>query len=344
MITVGLCPSWDRVCQFDGIEWGEHKLVSASTIRPAGKAMNISHALAWLGQKNIAAGLWGQDDHAMLLRAMRPLRKLIDVKVTAIEGSTRQNVTVVDVKNQREMHLRHRCELATRKALRRLRTDLKRIVRPDSVCVFAGLMPDAEYLSDVMKIVRDCAEAGAKIVLDTSGEALRTIVDTGLVWLVKPNVEELSELLDEPVDDKASALAKAASRLLDRAQIVLVSRGKKGAIAVARHGAWQGRCIGNRRVQATVGCGDYLLAGFLKGLLDTSDMAGALQTGVRVGTAKAWGWTEERDWGMVRREIHAVVRTMGTPGRVWPGSLGDQQGVSRCVSRVPIRRPDASSA
>ena len=307
IITVGLCPSWDRVCRFDGIEWGEHKLVSNSTIRPAGKAMNISHALAWLGQKNIAAGLWGRDDYAMLLRAMRPLRGLVQVKGTAVEGSTRQNVTVVDVKNQREMHLRHRSELASEKALRRLRTDLKRIVRPDSVCVFAGLMPDAEYLNEVIRIMRDCAKAGAKIVLDTSGEALRMIVDTGLVWLVKPNVEELSELLGKPVDDRVTALAKAASMLLDRVEIVLVSRGKKGAIAVARHGAWQGRCLGSRRVQATVGCGDYLLAGFLKGLLDTSGVACALQTGVKVGTAKAWGWTDRHLWPGIRRAIPAEI-------------------------------------
>ena len=42
IITVGLCPSWDTVCRFDGIEWGEHKTVSSTDTRPAGKALNIS--------------------------------------------------------------------------------------------------------------------------------------------------------------------------------------------------------------------------------------------------------------------------------------------------------------
>jgi len=128
IITVGLCPSWDTVCRFDGIEWGEHKTVSSSDSQPAGKALNISRALAWMGEKNIAAGLWGRDDFQQMTKAMRPLGGLVKVKMTAAEGGTRRNVTVVDTLNNREMHLRNRSELASKKALRKLEADLKAIV------------------------------------------------------------------------------------------------------------------------------------------------------------------------------------------------------------------------
>jgi len=303
IVTVGLCPSWDTVFRFDGIDWGEHKPASSAISRPAGKALNISRALAWMGQKNTAAGLWGRDDYEQMRKAMREVRGLVKVKMTAVEGGTRRNVTVVDTAHDREMHLRCRCGLASRKALRKLGADLETIVKRNNICVFAGLMPGSEFLGEVVGIVRDCSGRGAKIVVDTYGEALRRIVDTGRVWLVNPNVEELRELLGEQVADRPESLVKASRRLLDKVEIVLVSRGKKGAVVVTAEGARQGRCLSRGRVLSTVGCGDYLLGGFLKGLKDTSNAGLALEVAIKVATAKAWAWTEGKTWAQVQRRI-----------------------------------------
>lgn len=307
IVTVGLYPSWDMVCRLDSIDWGQHKVVSLCLNRPAGKALNISRALAWMGRKNIAAGLWGKDDFEQMLKSMRPLKEQIKVKMTAVPGSTRRNITVVDTANSREMHLRNKSQLASTKALKKLLADLEKIVHRGSVCVFAGTMPDSELSGDVIRIIKSCRSRGAKIVLDTSGPALRKIVDNSTVWLIKPNVEELCELLGEQIKDGPSSLAAAGRKLLDRVDIVLISRGKKGSLVVTKQGAWQGRCIGRAKVLSTVGCGDFLLAGFLKGLKDGSDMGAALKTAIKVATARAWGWTEDKTWSQALREIKVAV-------------------------------------
>ena len=307
IVTVGLCPSWDTICLFDGIEWGEHKTVSSASTRPAGKALNISRALAWMGEENIAAGLWGRDDFEQMLKAMRELKKFVKVKMTAVEGGTRRNITVVDTVNDREMHLRNRSELASRKALRKLEADLRAIVHRGSICVFAGVMPEDEFVGDVVRIIKSCRERGAKIVVDTYGDALKRILETGTVWMIKPNVEELRELLGEQVTDSPAGLVRAGRKLLDKAEIVLISRGQKGGVVVTKKGAWQGRCLGRRRVLSTVGCGDFLLAGFLKGLKDKSGAGSALRTAIKVATARAWGWTEGKSWSQALREIKVAV-------------------------------------
>ncbi|MBL7152761.1 MAG: hypothetical protein ISS79_03530 [Phycisphaerae bacterium] len=307
IVTVGLCPSWDTVCRFDGIEWGEHKLVDSATCRPAGKALNISRALAWTGRKNVAAGLWGRDDYEQMKKAMRELRGLVTVKMTAVEGGTRRNVTLVDTAGDREMHLRFPCGLASAKALIKLGADLKAIVKKGDICVLAGLMPESKLFGRVVRIVRDCSGRGGRIVVDTYGEALRRIVDTQLAWMINPNVAELRELLGEDVADRPASLARASRRLLDKVEIVLISRGKKGAVVVTSEGAWQGRCVGRGRVQSTVGCGDYLLGGFLKGLIESSNAGSALKIALKVATAKAWGWTEEKTWAQAQRQIQIDV-------------------------------------
>lgn len=308
IITVGLCPCWDTVLQFEGIEWGDHKLVNSSDSWPAGKALNISHALAWMGEKNIAAGLWGQDDFEPMIKAMRKPGGLVTVKMTAAQGSTRRNVTVVDTGNDREMHLRNRSELTSKKALRQLEADLTEIVKRGSVCVFAGLMPEEEFINDVVQIIKSCKKQGARIVVDTHGLALKEIIDTGSAWMIKPNVEELRELLCEEIKDSPAALARAGRKLLDKVAVVVISRGRKGAVVVTSEGAWQGKCLGRSRVLSTVGCGDFLLAGFLKGLKEKSDAASALRAGIKVATARAWGWTESKSWSRVMREIKAEVK------------------------------------
>jgi 1-phosphofructokinase len=293
IITIGLSPAWDITCRGRNIDWGLHQEIDEQTIRPAGKALNVSKALAWMGQGNISAGLWGSSDYQQMLAAVKNLWPSIRVKLTAVAGCTRQNVTVVDSANNKEMHLRNKNRLASAKTLKKLQADLEKIVHKNSTCIFAGTMPDGGLLDDAIRIVEFCKSRGAKIVLDTSGRALKEIVDKGALWLIKPNVEELCELLGEQVKDGPVSLAKAGRKLLDKVEIVLISRGTKGAVVVTKDGAWQGRCTGRAEIFSTVGCGDFLLAGFLKAFSNGSGTGAALETAIKVATARAWGWTEE---------------------------------------------------
>jgi len=267
IITVGLSPAWDITCRGKNLDWGRHQNIDRQTIVPAGKALNVSKALAWMslapeGQKNIEAGLWGRNDYQQMQTAIKSLWPSVEVKMTTATGDTRRNVTVIDTAKNKEMHLRCKSELACPDSLKKLKVDLQKIVRKNSICVFAGAMPADNLLDDVIGIIESCRKAGAKIVLDTSGLALREIIQTGKVWLIKPNVRELGELMGKQIGDNPASLTGAGRELLDKVEIVLISRGKNGAIAVTKKGTWFGKSIGRRKALSTVGCGDFLLAGF----------------------------------------------------------------------------------
>ena len=308
VITVGLSPAWDVTCRGQNLDWGLHECIDEQTTRPAGKALNVSRALAWMGQKSIAAGLWGRDDYERMQSSMQALKRYIEIKMTTVPGGTRRNITIVDTARDKDMHLRDRSQLASAKALKRLRADLGALVQKGCICVFSGTMPGDDLLGDVIGIMEFCQSRGTKIVLDTSGPALREIVHTGVVWLIKPNVEELRELLGEEVKDGPVSLVRAGRGLLDKAKIILISRGSKGSVVVTKEGAWQVHRLERGRALSTVGCGDYLLAGFLKGLMDQSDVTYALRTATQAATAKAWGWTESKTWPQVKRKIKVEIK------------------------------------
>lgn len=308
IITIGLSPAWDITCRVKNPDWGGHINIDDQTIVPAGKALNVSKALAWMGKKNIAAGLWGKNDYRQMQTAVQSLWPLIKVKMATVDGNTRKNITIVDAAKKREMHLRSKSELANMNALRKIRKDLQEIVKKNSICVFSGAMPEGKLLKEAIQIIKSCSDLGAKIVIDTSGPALKKIVDTGFLWLLKPNITELGELVGENIKDNSASLVQAGRELLSKVEVVLISRGKKGAVVVTKDAAWQGKCISRKKVQSTVGCGDYLLAGFLKGLKDTSKIDSALAIAIRTATVKAWGITEQKTWSQLANQVQIKLQ------------------------------------
>lgn len=310
IITVGLSPAWDVVCRGRGIEWGRHQTIDEQVVRPAGKALNVSCALAWMGAPSVAAGLWGRDDYGEMQAGVARLSGRIEARMTVVEGRTRRNVTVVDVRYRREMHLRAPSGLASANGLRELAANLARLIRRCDTCVFAGAMPAGELLASTVELVRTCRRCDARIAADTHGAVLKEIVDAGLASLIAPNVEELCELIGSEVEDTPVALVEASRTLLDRVEMALVSRGEHGALLVTKVGVWMGGAADRRPVLSTVGCGDYLLAGFLAGLAKTSDPPAALAHGLKAATARAWGWTETRTWPQVDKEMVVAVEPM----------------------------------
>jgi len=62
---------------------------------------------------------------------------------------------------------------------------------------------------------------------------------------------------------------------------------------------------------STVGCGDYLLACFLKGLKNNADVKTSLQIVVKVATLKAWGRTERKTWQQTLRQLKVKNKGSG---------------------------------
>jgi len=307
IVTIGLAPAWDVSCRGRGLDWGRHLEIDEQVVRPAGKALNVSSALAWMGCESVAAGLWGREDYEAMRGAVNARGKLVRLGMTTVAGRTRQNITVVDTQNRREMHLRQKSRLAMPASLARLGSDLKGTVRPNDVCVFAGAMPGGDLLDPVVALVQTCRDKNARVVVDTYGPVLERLVEAGLPWLIAPNVEELAQLLGSDVKDTPVKLVAASRTLLEKVPVVLVSRGKKGAILVTKRGAWTGRTTTWGKVLETVGCGDYLLAGFLAGYSTSGNPRTALTTALKLATARAWGWIETKTWSQARKQIDVAA-------------------------------------
>jgi len=188
---------------------------------------------------------------------------------------------------------------------------LRTMVRRADACVFAGMMPDESLAADVDRVIQACRAKGAVVAVDTSGPSLRRIVDGGGLWLIKPNVAELCELVGQDLADRPGPLVKAAAGLLEKVEVVLVTRGAGGALLVTREGARQGRVVGRRKAAYTVGCGDYFLAGFLDASASGKAPAEALGSALTAGAARAWGLAETLTWQQACQAITTRITPLG---------------------------------
>ncbi len=142
-----------------------------------------------------------------------------------------------------------------------------------------GVPPD--FYARLAKLVHS---NGGKLVLDTSGPALAAALEEG-VYLFKPSLRELRELLGEPLETQAQWRA-AAQDLVDRgrAQVVVLSLGEDGAWLVTP--AESCFAPGLRvSVVSTIGAGDSFVGGMVWALCQGLPVRASFRFGVAAASA-----------------------------------------------------------
>jgi 6-phosphofructokinase 2 len=150
--------------------------------------------------------------------------------------------------------------------------------------VASGSLPPGAPADFYARVARLCRERGARLVLDASGPALAAALAAG-VYLVKPNLRELSELLGETLDDPAT-WQPAAQRLVNdgSAEVVALSLGHRGALLATADGVWQADPLPVAVVSA-VGAGDSFVGGLVWGLRQGLPLTQAFAWGIASGSA-----------------------------------------------------------
>lgn len=105
------------------------------------------------------------------------------------------------------------------------------------------------------------------------------------VYLTKPNLRELSDLAGRPLTTEAEWL-KASQQLVatGKTEILALTLGDQGALAVTRDGAWRAHAPPVQAV-STVGAGDSFLGAMILRLAVGADVTEALRYGVAAGSA-----------------------------------------------------------
>ena len=246
IVTLTPNPAIDRTLAVSALVRGAVHRAAAPVVEASGKGVNVAKAL--LANGHAAKAVLPADGRLVgLLRAAGVPCEVIDravrTNVSLVEPDG--TVTKINEPGPRLSDADRRWLLATT------------LAQGGDIIAASGSLPPglpADFYAELVD------RADRPVAVDTSGDALKAVADAG-PWLLKPNLDELAELVGRRPQTLADVV-EAAHAL--SAQTVLVSLGADGAILVDDSGATHGE-VRVDRPRNTVGAGDALLAGFLAG-------------------------------------------------------------------------------
>lgn len=289
ILTVSVHPAVDRAYRVDGFRAGGLYAGPPHTAAAGGKANNVARALAALGEPVLATGLAGGAAGRFIVSDLQ--RAGVRTAFLEVPGESRTCVAVVDGAAGRVTALREAGPELPGWAPAALVERVERLARGARLAVVAGSLPPGAAPELFRELVEAAHRAGAPVVLDTHGPALRAALAAG-PDLVKPNLEELSAWAGRPLAGEAEQCRAAVELLEAGARQVVASLGPEGAIAVGRPAPgqplrWLRATPPAVRTLNPIGSGDCLVAGLAAGWRRGLPPEERLRLGVACGTANA---------------------------------------------------------
>lgn len=281
VLTITLNPAIDISTTIPALLPEKKLRCSRPVFEAGGGGINISRVLHKFGYPTIAMFMAGGHTGEFFRSLVE--KEGIETLVVPIEGSTRQNLIAHDASNYLQYRFGMPGPLVSEDEWR----DCLRMIReakPFTYAVISGSNPSGvspEFYAEAADIVKG---RNAKLILDTSGEALKYALDEG-VFLAKPNLGELSALVGAGELD-ANTVVGAAREIINRGscEILVVSMGAAGAMLITakEHFHEPAPAI---KIKSTVGAGDSMVAGIIVGMQKNLPLKEVLKYGVAAGTA-----------------------------------------------------------
>jgi len=281
IVTVTFSPCIDKSTSVSALI-PEKKLACATPkLEPGGGGINVARAIKKLGGEVTAIFPAGGYTGKHLIELLK--KEQVSSHFIETINETRENIIVVDESANAQYRFGMPGTILMEQEWRKMLQDLGDINDAEYI-VASGSLPKGVPINIFAMIAEIAISKKAKLVVDTSGEALKDAVDKS-VFLIKPNLGELSLLVGKEYINPGE-ISTAAKQIIEngKCQAVVVSMGAEGALLVTKNIE---RKIGPPVVdrKSTVGAGDSMVAGIVYRLAAGDDLETAVAYGVACGTA-----------------------------------------------------------
>jgi 1-phosphofructokinase len=278
--TCTLNPSVDYIVHVDELRVGELNRAVKTLAFPGGKGINVSRVLKRLGVESTALGFIGGFTGAFIIEQLQ--NENIACDFVEVPGNTRINVKLksgieTEINGQGPM-IEPKYEEALIKKMQAL--------TEDDVVVLAGSVPSSLSPDIYEKIIDEAKKGKAKVVVDTSGPALKQLL-ARKPFLAKPNHKELAELFETSFHSKDEIMVYGRRLVELGVENVIVSMAGNGAFYFNKEMTLFAKAP-KGTVKNSVGAGDSMVAGFLAAYTSGKSLEEAFAYSVASGSATAF--------------------------------------------------------
>jgi 1-phosphofructokinase len=258
ILTLTPNPSLDLTYGLDELARGEVQRAASMTVEAGGKGINVSRNLVGNGRASLAVAPVGGPSGEQFLSLLEGLG--MDLVCVPVDGAVRMNVSLAEVGGMLTKINASGPRLSEGE-LDLLLGKTAEAGRDAEWLALCGSLPPGAPADLYARAVASGREAGCRVAVDSSGPSLEAALGAG-PDLIKPNGEELADLVGRPLATLGDVLAAAGEVRAGGVGAVLVSLGADGAVLVDESGALHADTPPFVPA-STVGAGDALLAGFL---------------------------------------------------------------------------------
>ena len=280
IVTLTVSPALDKSAHFSGLVPEQKIRCETPMFDAGGGGINVSKAISKLGGTSLAVLTSGGATGEMLKELLK--RDSIFFEAIETESWTRENFVAVDDHTNSQYRFVFPAPAVTLSEKEKISSIIQGL-NCDFLVISGGL---SEGLAvDFYKQIAETAKKyNAKLIVDTAGEALAKVLETG-VYLIKPNVGELAKLIGverlemEEVNEAAKQIIVKGG-----AEIVVVSLGPQGAVLVTKD-SYDFVPAPNVAKKSTVGAGDSMVGGMVWALSQNKSLKDVIRWGVACGSA-----------------------------------------------------------
>lgn len=277
--TICLNPCFDKTVEVDALTVGEVNRIRASRQDVGGKGINVAIVARRLGLEVRCVGCVGRDGAEQVSSALE--RERIEHEFVKVDGAVRTNTKIVSGDGKGVTELNEPGSRITESELQEVFALVEKSAKDSDYLVFTGSLPPGCAPETYRELMR--AAGDVPCILDVGGEALNLGVEAR-PFLIKPNLQEMQDSVGVELRTMRAIRDAANAYLKKGVQNVVISMGSIGAVYVNEKASVFAPAL-KVKVQSTVGAGDAMIGGILKGLEREKSVARAFRYGVAAGAA-----------------------------------------------------------
>lgn len=283
ILTVTLNAAIDKRYVVENMRAGEVNRVKECTYVPGGKGLNVSKPASIYGAEVVATGFVGGHAGNYIEDALKPFG--IKSAFYHVKDESRSCINIWDEVNHVQTEFLEPGFTLTEEDFRGFEEQFRGLVKEAEVVAMSGSVPkglDGTAYQSLVGIVKD---AGKPVILDTSGKLLEMGIEAKPT-LIKPNIDEIRMLTGTSCSDIQEIIDAAKTIHQNGVEIVAVSLGADGSLAVGEEGVFRA-VVPKIDAVNTVGCGDSMIAGFALGIRDGLSLPETLRRASAISAAAA---------------------------------------------------------
>lgn len=285
ILTITMNPSIDISYKLDSLKLDTTNRTKEVRKTAGGKGLNVTRVLKQLNEDVIASGLLG-GKHGEFI-AEKLIEAGIDTKMYKISGETRNCIAILH-ENGMQTEILEQGPAISEDEANRFIDFYKNVIKNVGVVAISGSLPNGMKSDYYVNLIKLANESSVKVVLDTSGKYLINVLNSSVKpYVIKPNCEELSDILGYTVKGDNDSLKEALdSNLFNGIEWVIVSLGKDGCFAKHANKYFK---VSIPKVDAVnpVGSGDSTVAGISSALANNEDEVALLKKANTLGILNA---------------------------------------------------------